>query len=68
MELYIVIVLLFVLSIVIAVLYGVAKEKTKTAEQQLKLGDKIDKILSANSCLPKHEWVNWLQDKRRKQK
>lgn len=68
MELYIVIVLLFVLSIVIAVLYGVAKEKNNSAEKQLKLGDKIDKIISANSCLPKHEWINWLQDRRNEQK
>lgn len=68
MEVYIVIVLLLVLSIVISVMYGVAREKNNSAEKQLKLGDKIDKIISANNCLPKHEWINWLQDRRNEQK
>ena len=68
METYIVIVILIVLSMTIAVMYGVAKEKKNTAEKQLKLGDKIDKIIDSNNNINKRDWINWLQDKRNKQK
>lgn len=66
METYIVIAVLIILSITIAVMYGSAKEKKNIAEKQLKLGDKIDKIINSNNNINKRDWVNWLQDKRNK--
>ena len=61
-------ILLSLLIIVLAVLYGVAKTNKKITEDNLKLGDKIDKIISSNSCIEQHEWINWLQERRSKQK
>ena len=68
MEQLIIISLLVTIIIVLAVLYGVAKSKKKITEDNLKLGDKIDKIISSNSCIEQHEWINWLQERRSKQK
>lgn len=68
MEQLILISLLVTVIIVLAVLYGVAKTNKKITEDNLKLGDKIDKIISSNSCIEQHEWINWLQERRSKQK
>ena len=68
MEQLILISLLVTVIIVLAVLYGVAKSNKKITEDNLKLGDKIDKIISSNSCIEQHEWINWLQERRSKQK
>ena len=68
MEQLILISLLVTVIIVLAVLYGVAKTNKKNTEDNLKLGDKIDKIISSNSCIEQHEWINWLQERRSKQK
>ena len=68
MEQLIILSLLVTVIIVLAVLYGVAKSKKKITEDNLKLGDKIDKIISSNSCIEQHEWINWLQERRSKQK
>ena len=68
MEQLILLSLLVTIIIVLAVLYGVAKTNKKITEDNLKLGDKIDKIISSNSCIEQHEWINWLQERRSKQK
>ena len=68
MEQLILISLLVTVIIVLAVLYGVTKTNKKITEDNLKLGDKIDKIISSNSCIEQHEWINWLQERRSKQK
>lgn len=68
MEQLILLSLLVTVIIVLAVLYGVAKTNKKITEDTLKLGDKIDKIISSNSCIEQHEWINWLQERRSKQK
>lgn len=68
MEQLILLSLLITVIIVLAVLYGVAKTNKKITEDNLKLGDKIDKIISSNSCIEQHEWINWLQERRSKQK
>ena len=68
MEQLILLSLLVTIIIVLAVLYGVAKSNKKITEDNLKLGDKIDKIISSNSCIEQHEWINWLQERRSKQK
>lgn len=68
MEQLILLSLLVTVIIVLAVLYGVAKTNKKITEDNLKLGDKIDKIISSNSCIEQHEWINWLQERRSKQK
>lgn len=68
MEQLILISLLVTVIIVLAVLYGVTKTNKKITEDNLKLGDKIDKIISGNSCIEQHEWINWLQERRSKQK
>ena len=68
MEQLILISLLVTVIIVLAVLYGVTKTNKKITEDTLKLGDKIDKIISSNSCIEQHEWINWLQERRSKQK
>lgn len=68
MEQLILLSLLVTVIIVLAVLYGVAKSNKKITEDNLKLGDKIDKIISSNSCIEQHEWINWLQERRSKQK
>ena len=68
MEQLILLSLLVTVIVVLAVLYGVAKTNKKITEDNLKLGDKIDKIISSNSCIEQHEWINWLQERRSKQK
>ena len=68
MEQLILISLLVTIIIVLAVLYGVTKTNKKITEDNLKLGDKIDKIISSKSCIEQHEWINWLQKRRSKQK
>lgn len=68
MEQLILISFLITVIVVLAVLYGVAKTNKKITEDNLKLGDKIDKIISSNSCIEQHEWINWLQERRSKQK
>lgn len=68
MEQLIILSLLVTVIIVLAVLYGVTKTNKKITEDNLKLGDKIDKIISSNSCIEQHEWINWLQERRSKQK
>lgn len=68
MEQLILLSLLVTVIIVLAVLYGVTKTNKKITEDNLKLGDKIDKIISSNSCIEQHEWINWLQERRSKQK
>lgn len=64
----ILILVLIAAVILLAILYGVAKANKKNTEDGLKLGDKIDKIIASNSCIDKHEWISWLQERRNKQK
>lgn len=65
MEEYIYIAISILAVAFMGVLLGSVLEKKKTAKKQLHLNEKIDKIISANKCIDKHEWINWLQKRRK---
>lgn len=47
---------------VLAIQYGVAKNQREEAKRQARLGEEIEKIISRNSSIDKHDWISWLQD------
>lgn len=65
MEAYIYIAISILAVAFMGVLLGSVLEKKKTVKNQLRLNEKIDKIISANQCIDKHEWINWLQKRRK---
>ena len=65
MEEYIYIAISILAVAFMGVLLGSVLEKKKTVKKQLHLNEKIDKIISANKCIDKREWINWLQKRRK---
>ena len=65
MEAYIYVVISILAVAFMGGLLGSVLEKKKTVKKQLHLNEKIDKIISANKCIDKHEWINWLQKRRK---
>ena len=65
MESYIYIAISILAVACMEVLLSSLLKKNKTLKKQLKKKKKIDKIISANKCIDKHEWINWLQKRRK---
>lgn len=65
MEAYIYIAISILAVAFMGILLGSVLEKKKTVKKQLRLNEKIDKIISTNKCIDKRKWINWLQKRRK---